>query len=402
VEIAQVQRLFRVMESSIRNAIFAGAVTASLLIIRTSAQSNSGTMPNLSGVTAALPRGQEDSTADADAEAELQKGTALTRIGAFAEAIPHLLASRGKVPNSYAADFNLALCYVAPEQSKLAIPLLTDLRASGHDNADLNNLLAQAYVGESENEKALDALRRAAAFNPENEKLYMFVADACTAKANYALGLQVADLGLNHLPNSAGLHFERAMFLASLDQFDTAKKDFALARSLAPDSDIAFVAAAQEAIFGGNIAEAVRVTRDGISKGHENFMLLTLFGEALFRSGISPGQPEFEEARRALEMAVSQRADYASAQLTLGKLYLTGGQLNDAITHLEAARRLNPVNAAVYSNLAVAYRKQGNLAEAQDALATLAKLNQAQAEKIRDAPGDRKASYAGTPRGHDP
>jgi len=394
------QRLFRVTES-IRNAIFAGALAASLLIsIRTSAQSNSGTMT--SGAPAAVPRGQEDSNAVAAAEAELQKGTALTRKGAFAEAIPHLLASREHVANDYAADFNLALCYVATAQPKLAIPILSDLRVSGHDNADVNNLLAQAYVGESENEKALDALRRAAAFNPENEKLYMFVADACTAKANYALGLQVADLGLNYLPNSAGLHFERAMFLASLDQFDTAKKDFALARSLARDSDIAFVAAAQEAIFEGKIAEAVCVARDGISKDHKNFMLLTLLGEALLRSGISPGQPEFEEARRTLEMAVSQRANYASSQLTLGKLYLMEGRLSDAISHLETARQLNPGNIAVYSNLATAYRKQGKLADAEEALATLAKLNQAQAAKIRDAPGDRKASYAGNRREHDP
>src|SRR5436305_7280342 len=148
-------------------------------------------------------------------------------------------------------------------------------------------------------------------------------------------------------------------------------------------------------MFEGNVAPAVRTARYGISKGHDNFMLFTLLGEALLRSGITPGQPEFEEGRRALERAVSQRADYASSQLTLGKLYLMEGRLNDAITHLEAARRLNPGNAAVYSNLATAYRKQGKLTEAQDALATLGKLNRAQAARIRDAPGDRKASYAG-------
>jgi tetratricopeptide (TPR) repeat protein len=343
-----------------------------------------------------------ESVLNPSAEAELQKGTALTRQGAFVEAIPHLLASRGRVANNYAANFNLALCYVATRQSQRAIPLLTDLRASGHDNVDVNNLLAQAYVDESNNERALDALRRAAAFNPANEKLYIFVADACTAKANYALGLQVADLGLTHLPNSARLHFERAMFLSSLDQFDNAKNDFELARSLAPDSDIAFIAASQEAMFEGNIANAVRAARDGISKGHENFMLLTLLGEALLRSGVAPGQPGFDEARRALEMSVSQRADYASSQLTLGKLYLMEGRLNDAITHLEAARQLNPGNTAIYSNLATAYRKQGNLQKAQDVLSMLSKLNLVQAEKIRDAPGGRKASYAGTPREHDP
>jgi len=341
-------------------------------------------------------------SADSQAEQELQKGTALTRRGEFNEAIQHLLVARGHLANDYAVNFNLALCYVATAQSKLAIPILTDLRGDGHDTADVNNLLAQAYVGESQNQNAIDALQRAAAFNPENEKLYMFVADACTAKANYTLGVQVADFGLSHLPKSAGLHFERAMFLSLLDQFDDAKVDFELARSLAPDSDIAFIAVAQEAMFEGNIAEAVRAARDGISKGHENFMLLTLLGEALLRSGITSGQPEFEEARRALERAVSQRADYASSQLTVGKLYLMEGRLADSIAHLEMARQLNPGNAAIYSNLAAAYRKRGKLTEAQDALATLSKLNQAQAAKIRDAPGDRKASYAGNPREHDP
>jgi tetratricopeptide (TPR) repeat protein len=391
------------MKSPIRNVMFAAAAAASLLIgIRTMAQSNSGTMPNLSGRAAAVPREQQDSTDDTQAEAELQKGTALSRSGKFAEAIPHLLASRGKVVNNYAANFNLALCYVATRQSQRAIPLLTELRASGHDNGEVNNLLAQAYVGDSQDLKALAAIRRAAALSPANEKLYMFVADACMAKQNYVLGLQIVDLGLNHVPNSARLHFERAMFLASLDQFDNAKNDFELACSLAPDSDIAFIAASQEAMFEGNIAEAVRVVRDGISKGHENFMLLTLLGEALLRSGITPGQPEFEEAREALERAVSQRADYASSQLTMGKLYLTEGRLNDAIIHLEAARQLNPGNTAIYSNLATTYRKQGKASQAQDALETLAKLNRAQAEKIRDAPGDRKAGYAGTAREHDP
>jgi tetratricopeptide (TPR) repeat protein len=391
------------MKSPIRNVMFAAAAAASLLIgIRTMAQSNSGTMPNLSGRAAAVPREQQDSTDDTQAEAELQKGTALSRSGKFAEAIPHLLASRGKVVNNYAANFNLALCYVATRQSQRAIPLLTELRASGHDNGEVNNLLAQAYVGDSQDQKALAAIRRAAALSPANEKLYMFVADACMAKQNYVLGLQIVDLGLNHVPNSARLHFERAMFLASLDQFDNAKNDFELACSLAPDSDIAFIAASQEAMFEGNIAEAVRAARDGISKGHENFMLLTLLGEALLRSGITPGQPEFEEAREALERAVSQRADYASSQLTMGKLYLTEGRLNDAIIHLEAARQLNPGNTAIYSNLATTYRKQGKASQAQDALETLAKLNRAQAEKIRDAPGDRKAGYAGTAREHDP
>ena len=358
------------------------------------AQSHSGGMPPTSTPPLAVPRQQPEIAGDAEAEGELQKGTDLTSRGAFTEAIPHLFAARGKVSNEYAASFNLALCYVATGQDKLALPILNDLRVHSQDNANIENLLAQAYVGDAQDQQALDALRRAASFNPSNEHLYSFIADACTARENYALGLQVVDLGLSHLPNSARLHFERAMFLSSLDQFDVAKQDFTIARTLAPDSEIAFVAAAQQAMFEGNVSGAVSAAREGMARGHENFMLLTLLGEALLRRGVTPGQPEFEEAQNALERAVAESPNYPSAQLTLGKFYFTAGRVDDSIAHLEIARRLNPGNAAIYSNLANAYRKKGNLPQAQDALSTLARLNQMQAEKIRNAPGDRKAGYS--------
>ena len=334
---------------------------------------------------------------DHQAEEELQKGSVLTRTGLFAEAIPHLLAARGRVRNEYAADFNLALCYVATVHSNQAIPILTALRDGGHDNADVNNLLAQAYVGDGQNDKALYALQTAAAFTPENEKLYLFVVDACMGKREYALGRQVVDLGLQHLPDSAWLHYERAMFLALLDQFDTGKSDFELAAKLAPESDVAFVASAQEKMFEGRMAQVIEVAREGVRKGHQDYTLLTLLGEALLRSGVTPGQPEFAEAREALKKATAERPGYSSAQIALGKVYLLENRLGDAVAHLEMAQQLDPSNASVYSNLAAAYRRQGDSEKAQSALAILAKLNQAQAEKIRSAPGDRKVSYGGDP-----
>ena len=341
----------------------------------------------------------DDLRSDFQAEEELQKGTALTRAGSFAEAIPHLLAARGRVSNDYAAQFNLSLCLVATGQPRQAIGILAALRTAGHDNADVNNLLAQAYVGDGQSQQAMEALREAARLAPENEKLYLFVADACMEKQEYALGLQALELGLVHLPNSAYLHYQRGMFLGSLDELDAGKKDFDLARALAPETDIAFVAATQKAMFEGDVLEAVRAAREGVKKGHHDYMLLTLLGEALLRSGVTPGQPEFAEAQEALEKAVAVRPTYAGSQLALGKLILMENRLDDAIVHLETSRRLNPNSASVYSNLAVAYRRRGDLQQAQNMLVVLANLNQAQAEKIRSAPGDRKAGYAGSEKG---
>jgi Flp pilus assembly protein TadD len=78
----------------------------------------------------------------------------------------------------------------------------------------------------------------------------------------------------------------------------------------------------------------------------------------------------------------------------LGKLALLNNRIDDAIAHLERAREFNPNDASVYSNLASAYRRRGDLQKAQSMLAVLANMNQAQAEKFRLAPEDQKPGYA--------
>jgi len=333
--------------------------------------------------------------ADQQAEEELTQGTALTRQGSFREAIPHLRAARKQVVNEYAANFNLALCYVATREFRLAIEVLHELRGTGQDGVDVENLLAQAYIGNAQPQEALAAVRKGATRSPRNDKLYVFVADACMDHKDYRLGLEVIDIGLSNLPQSARLHYERAMFLTQLDQPDQAKPQFELVGKLAPGSEIAHMAAAQKELFEGDIPEAIRWAREGVKQGYENPALLTILGEALIRSGVTPGQSEFAEAQTALEKAVTQRPNDPASQIALGSLYLTAGRIDDAITHLEIARQLEPGKSSVYALLARAYRRQGNQQQAQGALNILEGLNREQADHIRSAPGDRKLGYAG-------
>jgi tetratricopeptide (TPR) repeat protein len=325
-------------------------------------------------------------------EIELQAGIALTSKGSFVEAIPHLLAARGHVSDEHAAGFDLALCYAGTRRFKDAITVLTTLTGGPHD-AGVYNLLAQVYVGDGQTQKAFESLEKAAALSPKSEKLYVFVADACSDSQNYILGLKVVDLGLQNLPQSSRLHYQRAMFFARMDQLDVAKKDFALAAKLDPGSDIAYISEAQEQLSAGNILEAVRISRKGIKNGRESTALLTILGEALIRSGLSPGQSDFAEAYAALEKVAANRPSDASAQINLGKLCLMENHLDEAISHFEAGRRLDLENPSVYSNLATAYRRRGNPEQAQQMLAILSDLNRQQAARIAAAPGDHKCSY---------
>jgi predicted Zn-dependent protease len=337
------------------------------------------------GTNQAATRGQTQ------AEEELQNGIGLLRSGHFAEAIPHFLAARGRVSNEYAAEFNLALCYVGTGQLQNAISILIGLRAQGRDSADVENLLAQAYAGIGQAGQAFEALHRAIAFTPGEEKLYLLVADAFLGRQEAAQSLQVIDLGLRHLPESARLHYERGYLLSMLDDFDGAKMDFELAERLAPRSEIAYLAKAQEYLFDGNLGEAIRVARTATAEGKQDYQLLAILGEALIRVGASPGQVEFLEARNALEKSVAKRPSYASSQIGLGHVDLLDGRLEAAIEHLEAGRRLSPQDPAVYSLLAAAYRKSGRPDQAEAMLSILAQLNQEQVLRIRTAPADRKA-----------
>jgi tetratricopeptide (TPR) repeat protein len=325
------------------------------------------------------------------AETELQFGIELTKRGSFAEAIPHFLTAKGRVTDEYALEFNLALCYVGIGQFEKSIPVLTLLHAGPRDGAAVENLLAQAYAGDGQEGEAFDALQRAVTFTPKDEKLYLFVAEAFLKHQETAQSLRVIEAGLQHLPRSARLHYERGYLLSMLDDFDGAKPDFELAMRLAPHSEIGYLAEAQGNLFAGNLAEAIRASRSAIAEGKQDYQLMAILGEALIRAGASPGQPEFAEARAALEKSVAARPNYVSSQIALGHVDLLDGRLDAAIEHLENGRRLTPRNPAVYSLLATAYRKSGRLDQAEAALAILAKLNQEQAQQIRTAPGDNKA-----------
>ena len=326
------------------------------------------------------------------ANQELQTGTDLTRQGHFREAIPHLLAAQGRVTNEFAADFNLALCYTAINQFEKAISILTTLSSAAHPTAGVYNLLAQAYVGNSQPEQAFTALQQAAVISPANEKLYVLVADACMDHHNYPLGVKVVNLGIENLPRSARLFYERGVFETLLERGDLAAADFAEAAKLAPETEIAYMAIAQQNLVEGKIPETIAAARQGIAAGHENHILLTLLGEALIRSGVAPGQPEFADAQTALEKSVAEHPDNSRSQIALAKIYLMAGRYDDAITHLIIARQLDPTNTSVYSHLAAAYRKRGQLDQAQKMLAILANLNEAQAAKIRSGPSDHKAT----------
>lgn len=72
--------------------------------------------------------------------------------------------------------------------------------------------------------------------------------------------------------------------------------------------------------------------------------------------------------------------------MDLAKLYWRENHVDEAVPLLEKACSLDPQDKAAYSQLAIAYRKQGRPQQAGAVLATLAKINEEARQKESHAP----------------
>ena len=318
---------------------------------------------------------------------------AVARHDLYSQAIPYFQAVQVAYPNSYDAAFNLAICYVLTKQFPQAITVLNAIASRGHKTAELDNLLAEAFEGNQQPQEAINALREATQLDPTDENNYVDLATLCTNYDSYDLGLQIIEVGLHYHPNSDRLIFQRGVLEAMTNRFELASNDFQLASRLAPNKNLTYAAMGVTYMQTGHIPEAIQSLRDRLKQKPDDPILLYLLGDALIRSGASPGDASFVEARSVLEKSVKLNPDLAASQVDLGKTYLRDNRLEDARQSLERALGIDPKDKTAIAQLAVVYRRSGKPELASSMLNTLNKLNeedrqqdQRQRLRIGDAP----------------
>jgi Flp pilus assembly protein TadD len=303
-------------------------------------------------------------------------GLSLARHELYDRAIPYFQTVNSAYPELYDAAFNLAVCYVQTRQFPPAIEVLKGIASRGHKTAELDNLLAEALEGNQQVQEAIDALREATQLDPKDESNYVDLATLCTDHDAYDLGLQVIEVGLHYHPESDRLIFQRGVVEAMKDRFDLAEKDFQLASRLAPEKNLPYMALGVSYMETGHLPEAIRSLRQRTKEKPNDPILLYLLGDALIRSGATPGDPAFAEARAVLEKSVKLNSQMAASQVDLAKLYLKENRLEDARDHLEWAKAIAPKDKTAYSQLALVYRRTGKPELAGAMLNTLNKLNE--------------------------
>ncbi len=280
-------------------------------------------------------------------------------------AIPYFESLRKSDPDSYNTTYNLLVCYSGTKKYPEAIALANDEIARGNETSELDDVLADAYEGNKQTQKAIDTLRRAIALNPDDDNNYLDFSNICINHNDYDNGLKVIAVGLKVHPKSYRLIFERGILYAMEDRFNLAGDDFESSARLAPESNFGYVGMGVTYLETGNAAQAIKLLHTRLREKPNDASLLYLLGEALLRNGANEGQPAYAEAQTALEKSVRLDPHLCLPRVDLGEIYLGEGRYADAVAQLEEARKIDPKEKSAYSHLAVAYRRLGKTEDAK-------------------------------------
>src|SRR5882762_590757 len=271
------------------------------------------------------------SVVDQDPVALAQFGECLLVTSQASKAVAVFQQWMAASPGSREARYALAVSLQAagrPEEAATMLAHLTEGPAA--DGASLN-LLAALYLQLSKVQEAINTLRRAVELAPTDERNYLDLAALCIDHNAPEIGLEVLDTGLRNVPGSARLLTIRGAVLANVGKTEEAQEDFEAASRVQADSYYGTVGLSILLAENERLAEAETLLRKRLRNHPHDPVLNYLLADVLVRKGASPGTPAFNEARRALDLAVHEQPGFAKAHVALGRLYLKEGAPDAAV-----------------------------------------------------------------------
>jgi tetratricopeptide (TPR) repeat protein len=249
--------------------------------------------------------------------------------------------------------------------------------ARDHRVAELYNLLARAYEGAGRTQQAYDSLRTAAQIDPRDERNYIDLMSLCLAHENWDLSLEISEIALRHIPDAYRVRVQRGAVLAMKGQMQEAEGEFQAAARQAPESSRPVVALGLIEMDSKKPEKAAELLRTRRARNPDDYLVNWMLGEALVQSG-----DDGEEAIAALEAAVKLNPAIPAPHVLLGKLLVKHGDPGRATREFEASLKLKPDDNTAAYQLAMIYRKDGDLRRAEALMAIAQKATSSPEAKV--------------------
>ena len=269
----------------------------------------------------------------------------------------------------------LASIQLMAHDAQGALATLAPLLDSKPDASTLE-LAASACEDQHDTDRAVSSLRQAILLAPKEVSLYLEFAQISLQHSSYQVGVDVLNDGIGEVPDSAQLYFARGVLYVNLAQYEKAQADFQRAYELDPNQSLTTAAQGLLAVQQNDLDRALTDVRQKLSKKPDDPVLLYLEADVLAQKGVEAGTPEFRTALHSAERAVALRPGLAPAREVLAKLYLDGGQNQQAAEQCRKALEIDPKNQTSVYRLIQALRKTGHTQEIPELLKTLAQLRQ--------------------------
>jgi tetratricopeptide (TPR) repeat protein len=309
-------------------------------------------------------------------------GECLVRLKRVEEAIPVFQQLLDASPEDPRARYNLAAAQLTANKNEDAIQSLQPLLDGGKNpDPDVLDLAAEAYENIGDTPHALQYLRQAIILAPDNPRFYVDFATLSLNHSSYQVGIDMINVGLSRIPDSAALHAARGVLYVQSGQPEKGDEDFAAAEKLNPNQAFGSEAYGLASFQVKDLDTALVAVRAKL-KAHPNDAFLEyLLAQILARQGPAAGSAEFHQAVAAATRAIALNPNLIEARDVLGSLYLKSGQLQKSIQQSRMVLVKEPEDPEALYHLMQALRRTGKTDEIPDLVKRLAAAQAASGKK---------------------
>ncbi len=292
-----------------------------------------------------------------------QYGSCLVRLRRTEDAIPVFQRLSDAQPQDAKARYNLAVVESLAGHDREVIAVLAPLLDKNPPDADSLALSAEAYEAMSDTPQAVAAIRRAIVTKPDVSQYYLNFANICLAHGSFQVGIDMLNVGLKRIPDSAPLYLGRGILYIQLGQYEASESDFARAERLDPNVQFGSAVEGLAELQRNDLGEAELTIRSRLAKHPNDAFSHYLLVETLIRKGATAGSPQFSEAVKSAERAIQLQPNFPLARDVLSGLYLKQGDIARAIEQSRLAYSEDPSDQTALYHLIMALRKAGKTAE---------------------------------------
>jgi len=280
-------------------------------------------------------------------------------------------------PNSWAAQYDLAIAEINAGQPDKAIPILQSVAQQQAAPSSVFSFLGSAYESTNQLPQALDAYQKAVQADPQNPDHYLDYTRLLMDLDRTDEATRIIEQGISETASTEdpyALDLRLGVLRLKQARFDDARTAINQAIALHPDLVVGYVALAQSFMQQGSDDKAIEPLLKGRATLPQDATLEYYVGLISLRLG------KVAEAETALNNSVRLRPDMVESHYQIGKLYTETDRISQARTEFECVIGLAPANSSAHYQLSKLYAKLGETQKAAEMADETRRLMQTQRE----------------------